>query len=199
MNELAPKLFIFDMGGVVSRNTNVFLPVAEHLGLVAERLRELASEPFSRLITGRISVTEFWEIFSKRSGLEIREDLLARFFQPRQDQDVVELVRRLHRKAPRVVVGTNTVEPHYRIHLDQGDYEPFDAVYASHLMGLAKPDPAFYDYILRREGCSAHEAFFTDDLPENVQAAAALGIRAFHFSGVAVLKKQIEELLRAGS
>jgi HAD superfamily hydrolase (TIGR01509 family) len=196
MSEPGPKLFIFDMGGVVSRNTDMFFAVGEHLGLPQERLRELASEPFARLMTGKISAAEFWEIFSKRSGLEIREDLLSRFFQPHQDQNMVELVGRLRRKA-RVVVGTNTVEPHYRIHLEQGDYVPFDAVYASHRMGLAKPDPAFYEYILEHEGCPAREAVFTDDLPENVQAAAALGIRAFHFRGAAELQKRIAGLLPA--
>jgi putative hydrolase of the HAD superfamily len=198
MNEPAPKLFIFDMGGVVSRNTNVFIPVAEHLGFTLERLRELAGDALARLITGKISVEEFWGIFSKRSGLEINEDLLARFFHPSQDPEVVALVKELRGRG-RVVVGTNTVEPHYRIHREQGDYEPFDAVYASHRMGLAKPDPAFYEYILRREGRSAPEAVFTDDLPENVQAAAALGMRAFPFRGTVELRTQIRQLLRAGS
>jgi putative hydrolase of the HAD superfamily len=198
MNEPAPRLFIFDMGGVVSRNTNVFVPVAEHLGLTPQRLRELAGDALTRLITGRISVAEFWDIFSKRSGREIGEDLLARFFHPTQDPEVVALVEELHGRG-RVVVGTNTVEPHYRIHRDRGDYAPFDAVYASHRMGLAKPDPAFYDYILRQEGFSAREAVFTDDLPENVQAAAALGIRTFHFQSAAELKRKIGQLLRAGS
>ena len=197
MDEPVPKLFIFDMGGVVSRNTNVSFPIAEHLGLTHERFTELAREGFLKLITGAISGKEFWESFSKKSGLKVHEDLLARCFQPYPDAEVVELVRRLRRNA-RVVVGTNTVESHYRIHLEQGDYAPFDAVYASHRIGLAKPDPAFYNYILQQEGRTAAEAVFVDDLPENVRAAAALGIRAFHFSGAAGLEKQIEEALRSG-
>lgn len=193
MNEPAPKLFIFDMGGVVSRNTNVFIPVAGHLGLAPESLRELTRDALARLIIGKISAREFWEIFSQRSGLEVGEDLLARFFQPSQDPEVVALVEALRGRG-RVVVGTNTIESHYRIHWRQGDYEPFDAVYASHRMGLAKPDPAFYNYILRQEGFAAREAVFTDDLPQNVQAAAALGIQALQFNGAAELKKQIEQL-----
>jgi epoxide hydrolase-like predicted phosphatase len=197
MSEPAPKLFIFDMGGVVSRNTNVFVPVAAHLGLPPERLRELAGDTLARLMRGAISAREFWRVFSERSGLQVGQDLLARYFKPHQDPEVVELVNSLRGNA-RVVVGTNTIAAHYRIHLQQGDYEPFDAVYASHRMGLAKPDPAFYEHILRREGCAPRQAVFTDDLPENVQAAAALGIRALQFRGAAELRKQIEELLRSG-
>jgi len=195
MSKPTLKLFIFDMGGVVSRNADVSRTVAAHLGLTLERFSELAGEGFARLITGKISGKEFWEVFSKRSGLQVREDLLARFFKPHREQQVVELVGSLRGKA-RVVVGTNTIPSHYRIHLERGDYERFDAVYASHLMGLAKPDPDFYRYILHHENCAAEEAVFTDDLPENVQAAALLGIHSFLFTGVSNLKKQIEELQR---
>jgi len=194
MSKPAWKLFIFDMGGVVSRNTNVSIPVAEHLGLTLERFAALAHEAFVKLISGAIDSAEFWKIFAKNSGIQVREDLLAFFFRPHQDPEVVDLVRRLRGRG-RVVVGTNTIESHYRTHLDRGDYEPFDAVYASHLMGLAKPDPAFYRYILDQEGCAAREAVFIDDVPANAQAAAALGIRAFHFRGAAELKEQIEPLL----
>jgi HAD superfamily hydrolase (TIGR01509 family) len=198
MSQQPPKLFIFDMGGVVSRNTDVLLAVAAQLRLTPERLRELAGDLLARLITGGISSGEFWRVFSQRSGLEVREDLLARYFKPHADPEVVELARSLRAKA-RVVVGTNTVEAHYRIHRERGDYEPFDAVYASHRMGLAKPDPAFYEHILRQERAAAREAVFVDDMPENVQAAAALGIRAFHFRGAAELKRHIGELLRSGA
>jgi putative hydrolase of the HAD superfamily len=196
MSQPTLKLFIFDMGGVVSRNTDVFIPVAAHLGLTLERFFELAGEGFARLITGAISGEEFWESFNKRSGLEVKEDLLARFFQPNLEQKVVELVKRLRKRA-RVVVGTNTIQSHYRIHQERGDYELFDAVYASHLIGLAKPDPAFYSYILEHEGCAAREAVFTDDRTENVRAAALLGIYSFPFTGVLNLKKQIEEPQRS--
>jgi putative hydrolase of the HAD superfamily len=182
----------------VSRNTNVLIPVAGHLDLSPERLRELAGDLLARLITGSISSAQFWELFAERSGLQVREDLLARYFKPHPDPEVVALVGRL-RLVGRVVVGTNTIESHYRIHKEQGDYELFDAVYASHQIGLAKPDPAFYNHILRKEGFAAREAVFTDDLEENVRAAATLGIRAFHFNEAAELAKQIAQLLPSGS
>jgi len=189
-------LYVFDMGGVVSRDTNVFLPVAAHLGLSPERFAELAREGLPLLVTGRISQREFWAGFNGKSGLEVREDLLARFFRPRQDPEVVERGGSL-RRAARVVVGTNTIESHYRIHCARGDYAPFDAVYASHRIGLAKPDPAFFEYILQHEGSSPRETVFVDDLPDNVRAAAELGIRAFHFTGVEALRKQLEALIRS--
>ena len=99
----------------------------------------------------------------------------------------------------RVVAGTNTITPHYNVHLQEGDYEIFDAVYASHMMGLAKPDPAFYTYILDRAGCPQEQAGFVDDVPENVEAAEKLGIHSFVFTNAEKLKKDLTALkLQAG-
>jgi hypothetical protein len=54
-----------------------------------------------------------------------------------------------------VVAGTNTLDVHYRIHAELGDYEAFAHTYASHLIHVAKPDPAFYRHILDCRGGDA--------------------------------------------
>jgi 2-haloacid dehalogenase len=47
---------------------------------------------------------------------------------------------------------------------------------------LVKPDPAMYRLALARFGLAPHEAAFIDDNAANVDGAAALGIRAIHFT-----------------
>ena len=162
------KLYIFDMGGVVSRNTNVAPEVSAYLEFNGAEMIEFARDDFEALTTGAISIEEFTRRFSLKSGRAIEDDLLNRFFHPELDRDVMDTIDTLKNGA-RVVAGTNTITPHYNVHLQKGDYEIFDAVYASHLMGLAKPDPAFYTYILDREGCSPEQALFVDDVPANVR------------------------------
>jgi epoxide hydrolase-like predicted phosphatase len=184
------KLYIFDMGGVVSRNNDVASLMAAYLRLDEKRLYELAGDDFQELTTGAITVEMFWKRFSEASGREVEEDLLARFFHPEPDREVLDIIRKLKGRS-RVVTGTNTIEPHYRAHLSRGDYEVFDAVYASNRMGLAKPDPAFYTFILEREGCEPREAVFVDDMEVNVEAAARLGIEAFLFAGAAKLASDL--------
>lgn len=187
------RLYIFDMGGVVSLGTDTSAQMAERLGLTEAKIREMAGEEFDRLVRGAITVTEFWERLSARLGRRIEGDLWSVFFTPSPNPPVVELVGELKRRA-RVVVGTNTITPHYRIHEDNGDYAIFDAVYASHLMGLAKPDPAFYTHILRREGCRPEQAVFIDDGQVNVAAARNLGIHALLFRGAEQLHRELAEL-----
>jgi FMN phosphatase YigB (HAD superfamily) len=190
------QLYIFDMGGVVSRNTNVAPEISAYLEFDGAKLIEYARDDFEALTTGAISVEEFTRRFSLKSGRPIEGDLLDRFFHPELDLDVVATIATLKNGA-RIVAGTNTITPHYQIHLQKGDYEIFDAVYASHLMGLAKPDPAFYTYILDQEGCSPEQAVFIDDLPDNVEAAGNLGIHSFVFTDADRLKKDLAALKRS--
>jgi FMN phosphatase YigB (HAD superfamily) len=52
----------------------------------------------------------------------------------------------------------------------------FDRVYYSHRIGLRKPDPASFRFVLDDAGLRPEECLFIDDLEENVQAARRLGI-----------------------
>ena len=96
------------------------------------------------------------------------------------------------------MVGTNTIEPHYLVHSRNGDYDIFDRVYASHQIGLVKPDPAFYTYILEREVCAPEESVFVDDAGENVAAARKLGIHGLLFTDAAKLRCDLAALKRGG-
>ncbi|GHU47090.1 haloacid dehalogenase [Spirochaetia bacterium] len=46
-----------------------------------------------------------------------------------------------------------------------------------------KPEPAIYQTLLTALDCSAHEVVFFDDRRQNVEAALALGIKAWHWTG----------------
>jgi epoxide hydrolase-like predicted phosphatase len=183
-------LYIFDMGGVVTRNTNIAPQISDRLELDEAALKEVAGDDFKALTIGEISAKEFSKRFSLKIGRTIEEDLLTLIFHPKVDRDVSKTIATL-RKNARVVVGTNTIAPHYDVHLRKGHYEPFDAVYASHLMGLAKPHPAFYTYILDREHCLPQEAVFVDDLPANVEAAREIGIHSFVFNDADTLNNEL--------
>jgi 2-haloacid dehalogenase len=60
---------------------------------------------------------------------------------------------------------------------------------------LVKPNPAIYRLALDRFGLAAEEAVFVDDRRENIDAAAALGIRAVLFTDAPAFRA---ELVRFG-
>jgi putative hydrolase of the HAD superfamily len=175
-------LYIFDMGGVMSSNTNVLPDVAEYLGLSLDELHGWTREFGRNLMEGTLATEDFWQIFSQRSGIDVTEDLFSKFFFPALNHDMVALVTRL-KHHHRVVCGTNTIASHYQHHLEHNDYAVFEAVYASHIMGIAKPHVEFYQYILTQEQVSASQTVFIDDAQKNVEAARQLGIRSIHFVG----------------
>jgi len=181
------KLYIFDMGGVVSLNTDVSERIAERLGLVEQQWREILHEETVALMAGSITAKEFWRRFFIVSGQRVDEDLWSLYFQPQPNREVIETIHELKSEA-RVVVGTNTIEPHYLVHIKNGDYDIFDGVYASHQMGVVKPDALFYTYILDRESCFPEEAVFVDDAEVNVAAARKLGIHGLLFTGADKLR-----------
>ncbi len=62
--------------------------------------------------------------------------------------------------------------------------ELFDFVVDSSEIGMRKPDPAIYHHALAQAGLeNPRRALFLDDYLGNVDAAAALGIRALHVDG----------------
>lgn len=56
----------------------------------------------------------------------------------------------------------------------------FDRIFASHKMGLRKPERAAFDHIAQTLGLAPEAIVFFDDLPENVQGASDAGLQAVH-------------------
>jgi glucose-1-phosphatase len=61
-------------------------------------------------------------------------------------------------------------------------------------MGMRKPAPEIFRRTLQELGVAAGEALYIDDIEENVQAAAALGMIGLRFTGVAVLTEELRRL-----
>lgn len=191
------KLFIFDMGGVVTTNASEARgrPAAA-LGVTQEEMDNATGDLFDQLTVGKISVKEFWKTVGDRLGKKIDTDYFHLFFHPVLNEGTKKIILALRKKGFRVVCGTNTIESHYLNHITRGDYAFFDQTYASQMMGVKKPDPLFWKMILDAEKCAPSEAFFTDDLEANVQAAAALGIHAVQFTDAKKLRADVREFLR---
>ena len=196
-------LYIFDMGGVVTNDAYLRSRICSVLGLSEEEYLRYCGKGGRKeddLLAlagdGLLDAKGFWKIFSERSGIQVRTDWLHWIFHPTVNEDIRVLIAKLRSQGNRVVCGTNTIESHYRNHIEHGDYALFDQTYASCLMGVSKPDPDFWRIILTAEDVEAKDAVFIDDRQENVDAAAGLGIRAIRFRSAQELEK---ELLSAAS
>ena len=193
----AGMLYIFDMGGVLAYNTDVFPDVSGFLGITGDQFDNLAGKDMERFLNGEMTTDEFWSNFSIRYGKKVKEELFGKFFNPRLDQGVMQIIKRLKNDS-RVVCGTNTFDPHYDYLLERGYYDIFDAVFASNKIGVSKPDPNFYRYILNDEGIKPQDALFVDDSEVNVSAAKKLQIKSILFTDSHSLGRQIKRLQASG-
>lgn len=181
------------MGGVLCRDFNDIPVISNYLGITEEKFFVYTGENYRKLLDGKIDSNEFWVRFSLRYGKKVKEELFGKFFNPGTIQETRDIIEQL-KSDSRVVCGTNTIDSHYYYLLNQGDYDIFDEVYASNLMGLSKPDPDFYRYILKKEEIKPKNTVFVDDSEENILSAQKIGINSILFTDSDSLKEQIKTL-----
>lgn len=102
-----------------------------------------------------------------------------------------ELLDRLRESGYGIFLLSNTNLPHRQYFIDRFNRENpagrtfesyFDRCFYSDAMHLRKPEPEIYLAALREAGIRAGETLFIDDNKPNTDAAAKLGIQAFHLA-----------------
>ena len=89
--------------------------------------------------------------------------------------------------------GTDEVPAELRTHgLDQH----FDEVFNTASIGVAKPEHGAFHFVTNALEVEPHQVFFTDDRPDNIEAAASLGFVTHHFTGVEGLRTALAPILR---
>ena len=71
----------------------------------------------------------------------------------------------------------------------------FKKPYYSHEMGMRKPDPASFTYIVEKEGLVPAETLFIDDNEPNILAAASVGLQVLHLKEGMTVEKDMAAYL----
>ncbi len=82
----------------------------------------------------------------------------------------------------------------YRIRDDMGLGRHFDRCFASHEIGLLKPDRRIYEHVVAQLECRPEAIVFFDDTMKNVEAARNFGFDAHHVEGLEALKEKLRDL-----
>ncbi|WP_159282547.1 glucose-1-phosphatase [Rahnella variigena] len=180
-------LYIFDMGNVIiDIDFKRVLGVWSHLSgtplaTLTERFK--MGEVFQQHERGEISDEQFAADLCNEMGIALSFEQFsagwhAVFVGLRPE--VITLFQKLREEGHRVVVLSNT----NRLHLDfwPQHYPEIeantDAMYLSQNLGMRKPEPEIFQHVLEKEGFTAVQAVFFDDVAENIEAARAAGIEA---------------------
>ncbi|HJQ74565.1 MAG TPA: HAD family phosphatase [Gaiellaceae bacterium] len=192
----APKAVVLDWGGVIT-----LLPDADDLARLGATCG-LAGDSFGSAWfahrhdydRGVLTAAEYW----RRVGLGdelLLEDVLAADADcwARPNLPVAEWLPRL--KTAGFATGVLSNVPREQWARLTGVYERWfaycDCLTLSFEVGHAKPEEAIYRSCLDCLGLAAHDVLFVDDRPENVDAAAAVGLQAILFTGVEPLREEL--------
>jgi len=145
---------------------------------------------------GKISPEAFFVGVQQRIDLDIPFEQFCLiwnsiFYLSDENKAVYELMKSLR---PRYTLSmlSNINELHYAyLKASTPWFDWFHHIFASCDMGVTKPDPRIYLKMLAVLGVEPAQVFYTDDRPEMVAAACALGIKGFVYAGSAQLKKDL--------
>jgi putative hydrolase of the HAD superfamily len=141
---------------------------------------------------------DLWSDFRQKLQCDVADDVLLAAWNDvfiGVNSDVARLLRELRDSGVRLVAATNTNRPHQGVWESRFAevLEVFSAVYSSCDVGQRKPDAAFFEHILQTERVKPGDALFIDDVQENIDGAAALGIPTIRFREAAQLARELRD------
>jgi len=196
---------IFDLGGVVFGISveNILKSWAKSMNISPQEMAPKfgADSHYEHFETNDISPKQYREHVYETFGARLSDEEFDRGWNSIYLgllPGIEPLLKRLQQNL-RLVALTNTNSIHardWRIrYADIMTY--FERVFASHEIGVRKPEPKSFQVVLDYLDLDPGKVAFFDDNPENVRGAIAVGIKGFVATSPLEVSEKIQEILRA--
>jgi len=196
------KALLFDLGNVLV-NFDHWIAVKKLVPLSGKSPPEIYSLFFDSGLTqlfeeSKISPEEFFAKVKEVVGVSMSYAAFLRiyndiFFQTEENRLVYSLVRQLKNKYQVGLISNINILHFEFLQHAICVFDAFDFLITSCAIGAVKPKPQIYQAALRASGALPQEAFYVDDRIELINAARALGMRAYVYKGLAQLEKDLAE------
>jgi len=188
------KNIIFDLGGIFlnldfARTEQAFVDHGIdnfHIYFTQHHATDL----FELLETGNVSPEEFCEGFRKETNTDLPNEKIINSWNALLLDFPIERIKWLEQigKKYKIFLFSNTNQIHYESFIQsftkQTGVKDFNSffikAYYSHEIGLRKPNPESYQYILNEQGLVAEETLFIDDTIKNIEGAKSVGLQTIH-------------------
>jgi putative hydrolase of the HAD superfamily len=199
---LALRAVIFDYGRVLTGPPDpaAYAELQRISGLSADRLDSFYWADRQAYDEGKLTGLGFWRNIVRDAGLTLGESEIAELnlwdarMWTRGDPAMLAWQLAIKQRGLLTAIVSNmgdSVHEHMMRELDW--LSRFDVLVWSYQLGVAKPDPAIYRYAMERLGTRPDETLFLDDKAENVETAAALGMKGMIFSTIEKLRLDLAE------
>jgi glucose-1-phosphatase len=205
-----PKLVLFDIGGVIidldfhDARSTLELEFLMDQSTFSELTRSgYTSEVLSvteRAMIGAIGTREYLLAFQNGCKRPVPFETIQRLRESMlgpERPEMLALLDQLRRQVP-IAAFTNTIALHWDLLNDPKRYrfpQLFKAIFASHLLGDAKPRVEAFEKILNALGLNPEEIVFVDDSELNVSGASRLGIKGIVFESPESLRAELRNYL----
>ena len=188
--------FIFDFGGVITpiEPWDGWNPTDEERLIIRKIIPEIAKLFASELKEFKFTVSDFEREFKARAiGIknESAERIIRSLCTP--NKELLSLISKLSLKYKiygLVNAPFGWTELRRGIH---GLDRYFNQVFVSYEIGVRKPDPKIFNYLLENTGLVPNECLFVDDKEENVLAAKQLGMEGHVFKSTDDFKEYLSQ------
>jgi len=197
-----PQALLFDLGGVLvdidfSRVLKVW---SAYSSLSVEELKTRFGFDlqYHRHERGEINATEYFDYLASILDLNAsREQIVAGwnaiFIAEFAETSAVVQMMRAHLPCY-ALTNTNAVHMDTLSILFPNVVRSFDRIFASHEMGLRKPERAVFEQISQSIGIEAGSILFFDDLLENIEAASEAGLQVVHVRSPKDVRDSLQRL-----
>ncbi len=203
---------LFDYGGVlVSSPFERVGDYAAMFGVSQDLATELVfggpttprTHPWNLLECGLIEYDSYQTAFEglvSARGVELPCPPLDVIYDLTPRRELLGVLKSLTTHTVHLGLATNNVAAMRDVWLAHVAGPPYRFTFDSSQMGVRKPDSTFFDIVVERliaAGLSAEHSWLIDDLPENVEAAEAAGLRgALAPASEASLVAQVTRIVR---
>jgi putative hydrolase of the HAD superfamily len=161
---------------------------------------KLASDPvLLEFECGRISERDFHRRVETLVGVAFPLDDFRACWNSILREEIeptLALLEELRRTDLKIGILSNTNHTHFEwLRARIAAFEQLEHVYASHQIGLRKPDRAAYEYVLKQMNVAPERAVFIDDLAVNLDGAREAGMLVIHATGPEAVREGLKPLL----
>lgn len=182
---------IFVGGAVLTQSAKelTISRIANRFGIKRYEFSKVFDDLSPDAMTGRLSEDTFWRELANSLDAKDQKNfkkyslkayrVCARFIGV--DTGLVKIIKELKSHGYSVVLITNTIPSIFRIRAQLGLNKYFDRIFPSFKIGMAKPDPAVYDYCMKQMKVKPEECIFIGGTSESAASAERLGIKTIIF------------------
>lgn len=193
------KIVLFDLGGVLVnwKDEWLFAEITKQFDIEHDLLKSRFDQNIGSLFTGKVTEENFWQVvldgYTNSKNYIIIDSLFSTKYSI--NEKILHEISILKKTSVAYGLLSNITAP-TRKFLDQtGLFNDFKISFFSDLLGLAKPEPEIYQYVLNSLHPEYDSILFVDDKKENITAAQNFGFETILYSPETEIGSKIAQFL----